>query len=303
MLQNLLFGDNQFFGVNHMSEEKSQQQLMRFNSVQKMVDTLKVAYEAGVKGFMLHAHALADEFCSLLRAEPEYWKDLVIYPALPHPVKYINAVSEKGAYKTLLDTLKEGSDMRQTVLSLAQGGLGVLSNDPRRLARSLIDIEMRPYKGLKIGAVFLHNIAVDLLLGLGINEFYPAARDHVQEKYGAELGFISVNLPLAVDSLEAVGIEKPIVMASVNKIGYYMNPTQEACEACVRSGRARVVAMSILASGAVPPREAVEYVSSLPVASVVYGASTPQHIVQTKQLLDELYAPPAAASGAGSQGS
>jgi len=289
MLQDLMFGDNQFFGVNHMSEEKSQQQLMRFSSVDAMVATLRIAYEAGIKGFMLHSHALAAEFCAKLREEPEYWGDLVLYPAIPHPLKYLNAVAEEGAGKALLTTLREGRDIKGTALALATGGIGLLTRDMNRLARALIDIEMRAYKGLKIGTVFLHGIVVDLLLALGINQFYPDARDYVAERYGAEMGYISVNLPLAVESLEAVGIEDPIIMTSVNKIGYYMNPSQEACEACIRSGRARVVAMSILASGAVPPRDAVEYVSRLPVASVVYGASSKQHILQTHEILEEVY--------------
>ena len=32
-MDRLLFGDNQFFGVNHMSEEKARAQQMRFQSI------------------------------------------------------------------------------------------------------------------------------------------------------------------------------------------------------------------------------------------------------------------------------
>jgi hypothetical protein len=46
-------------------------------------------------------------------------------------------------------------------------------------------------------------------------------------------------------------------------------------------------AMSILASGAVRPKEAVDYIGSLEgVDSVVFGASTPAHIKETKELLE-----------------
>ncbi len=289
MVERVMFGDNQFFGVNHMSEEKSQQQLMKFNSVATMVDTLRIAYDAGVKGFMLHSHAVASEFCSMLRADPDYWKDLVLYPAIPHPVKYMNGVAEKGVYKTLVDTLSEGSDIKRTIVSIARGGLGFVTKDVKKLAMSLIDIEMRPFKGLNIGAIFLHNIAVDLLLGLGVSDVYPEIRDYVERQYGAELGFISLNLPLMVKSLESVGMEKPLIMSSFNKIGYYMNPSREACEECVRADRVRLVAMSVLASGAVPPREAIEYVNEFPVESLIYGASSRQHIVETKETIDGVF--------------
>ena len=33
-MDRLLFGDNQFFGVNHMSEEKARAQSMRFQDTQ-----------------------------------------------------------------------------------------------------------------------------------------------------------------------------------------------------------------------------------------------------------------------------
>jgi hypothetical protein len=47
------------------------------------------------------------------------------------------------------------------------------------------------------------------------------------------------------------------------------------------------MAMSILASGAVKPEEAVEYVCRLPsIQSIVYGASSRQHIVETKNLIE-----------------
>jgi len=45
--------------------------------------------------------------------------------------------------------------------------------------------------------------------------------------------------------------------------------------------------MSILASGAVPPEEAVEYVAGLRnVESIVFGASSRAHILQTKELIE-----------------
>ena len=47
--------------------------------------------------------------------------------------------------------------------------------------------------------------------------------------------------------------------------------------------------MSVLASGAIPPREAIEYVCGQPrIESIVFGASSRANIRQTKALIDEL---------------
>jgi predicted aldo/keto reductase-like oxidoreductase len=46
--------------------------------------------------------------------------------------------------------------------------------------------------------------------------------------------------------------------------------------------------MSILASGAIPAKEAVSYVcGQKAIQSIVFGASSRQHIMETKKLIDE----------------
>jgi len=46
-------------------------------------------------------------------------------------------------------------------------------------------------------------------------------------------------------------------------------------------------AMSILAFAAVRPKEAIDYIGSLEgIDSVVFGASSPSHIKETKELLE-----------------
>jgi hypothetical protein len=45
--------------------------------------------------------------------------------------------------------------------------------------------------------------------------------------------------------------------------------------------------MSVLASGAIPPREAIEYVCKQPkIESIVFGASSRGNIKSTKALID-----------------
>ena len=39
-MDRLLFGDNQFFGVNHMSEEKARAQAMRFQDIKAVIEQL-----------------------------------------------------------------------------------------------------------------------------------------------------------------------------------------------------------------------------------------------------------------------
>ena len=49
--------------------------------------------------------------------------------------------------------------------------------------------------------------------------------------------------------------------------------------------------MSVFASGAIPAREAIEWVMALPnIESIVFGASSAANIRNTKSLVDECFA-------------
>ncbi len=49
-------GDNQFFGVNHMSEEKARSQSIRFQDLSAIIDVLDIAYTLGIRTFMCTTH-------------------------------------------------------------------------------------------------------------------------------------------------------------------------------------------------------------------------------------------------------
>lgn len=98
-----------------------------------------------------------------------------------------------------------------------------------------------------------------------------------------------MNVPALLDVLDKLGIDNPIVCANINKIGFRMCGGIDAYERVIAERRFRPVAMSVLASGAIAPREAIDYVCRQPrIESIVFGASSRGNIRQTKALIDEL---------------
>jgi hypothetical protein len=159
-----------------------------------------------------------------------------------------------------------------------------------KVMQLLVDMEMKIFKDLNVKVMFLQNIVTDLLLGFGVKAAFVEFANYIREKYNVEPGFVTLNMPLLVDSLLDCGIENPIVCSAINKAGYFMNPDVESYEKTLNQKAFRPIAMSILASGAVEPKAAVEYVSRLPgIQSVVFGASSQIHIAQTKQLIDRYF--------------
>jgi hypothetical protein len=203
---------------------------------------------------------------------------------MPYAHKYANAAAELGMVGAMRSFLPEGNALG----ALMKGGLSLARKDVEGLATLLIDAEMKMFAGLPTPIIFLQNVATDFLLGLGFDEAFRMFADHVRARYGAEPGFITMNAPLLVERLRKVGIENPIVCANINKIGFRMCGGMAAYEELITSGRCRLIAMSVFASGALPPQEALEYVCRRPIQSIVFGASSRRNIAQTKRLIDEL---------------
>lgn len=282
-MERILFGDNQFFAVNHISDEKSRAQSIRFKDDSAIIKTLDYARDAGVNTFMCTTHDRIANICDIIRANPEKYKDFKIMPCMPYAHKYANAVTELG----IVGALKEyvpGNFFG----SLFKGGVAYLSKDYLSIMELMIDAEMKMFKGINTPVIYLQNVITDLLLGLRMSEFLVAFHKYVKKKYNAEAGFITMNMPMLLDVLEKGGIENPIICSSINKVGFRMSGGKELYEHTLKTRKFRAVAMQVLAGGAVPPREALEYVANLPnIESILFGASSKGNIVETVNLINQ----------------
>lgn len=287
MLDRVIFGDNQFFGINHMSEEKAQALSERFRDLQSIIDVIDIAYDCGIRGFMLNSHEKSRDICDHFRRNPSKYAELNLYPSIPYAHKYANAVAEKGIFATLKDTILADNSLSDVAGLISKGGSLLFEKDMIKVMQMLVDVEMKIFRGLNIKVLFLQNIVTDLLLGFGVGEVFVGFADYLKETHGVEPGFVTMNMPKLVDFLLSCGIENPVVCSAINKAGYFMNPDKESYEKALKEKPFRPIAMSILASGAVKPEEAVAYINNQStIQSVVFGASSRQHIQHTKELIE-----------------
>jgi hypothetical protein len=285
-MERLLFGDNQFFGVNHMSEEKARAQMMRFQDLEAIIGVLDNAYDAGVTSFMCTTHDRIAMVCDHMRSNPQRYKDFQFLPCMPYAHKYANAVTEDG----MVGALKRFLPEEGIVNAALRGGMSLARKDIEGITTLLVDAEMKMFAGLNTPVIFLQNVVVDLLLGLNFKAAFRIFADHIKSRYNAEPGFITMNMPKLLDALEEVGIENPIVCSNINKIGFRMCGGFEAYERALDEKKFRAIAMSVFASGAVPAREAIEWVCKQPnIQAIVFGASSKTNIRNTKSLVEEFW--------------
>ncbi len=280
-MDKVLFGDNQFFAVNHSSDEKSRSQAIRFKDDEAIISVLDQAIECGINTFMCTTHDRISNICDHMRANPEKYAEFKIYPCMPYAHKYANAVTDLG----IMGTIKQY--VPGNILgTFAKGGFAVLNKDFSKLMQILIDAEMKMFHGINTPVIFIQNVLVDMILGLGMFEIFAEYDKYIRQKYQAEPGYITMNLPLLLDALESVDIKNPIICSSINKLGFRMSGGKDLYEETLKTRKFRPIAMQVLAAGSLSPREAIGYLNGLGVESVLFGASSKNHIVETKELIE-----------------
>src|SRR6202012_1859308 len=100
-MERILFGDNQFFAVNHISDEKSRAQSIKFREDSEIIRTLDTARSLGTNTFMCTTHDRIANICEIIRDDQVKYKDFKIYPCMPYAHKYANAVTELGISGTI----------------------------------------------------------------------------------------------------------------------------------------------------------------------------------------------------------
>ncbi len=283
-MEKVLLGDNQFFAVSHLSDEKSRAQSIRFKDNSSIIRVIDQAIEVGIKTFMCTTHDRIADICDHIRKNPAKYEGFKIYPCMPYAHKYANAVTELG----ILGTVKQYVP-GNIFSTFTKGGIAYLSKDFIKLIEIFIDAEMKMFKGVDTPVIFIQNVIVDLALGLKMFEIFREYDKYIRKKYKAEPGYITMNMPVLLDALNSVGIENPIICSSINKTGFRMSGGKEQYEKYLKEKNFRPIAMQVLAAGALRPKEAIEYLGNFPkIESVLFGASSKAHIQETKELIESI---------------
>ena len=246
-----------------------------------IIKVLDQAIDLGINTFMCTTHDRIANICDYMREHPERYSGFNIYPCMPYAHKYANAVTELGVMGAVRQYLPGN-----IFSTLAKGGMAFLKSDHKKMMQILIDSEMKMFSGINTPVIFIQNVLVDMILGLKMYEVFKDYDEYIRRKYGAEPGYITMNLPLLLDALESVGIYNPVVCTSINKIGFRMAGGKEIYEKTLKERECRCIAMQILAAGALRPKEAVDYIGQLPnIVAVLFGASSKNHIRETREMI------------------
>jgi len=283
-MDRIIFGDNQFFGVNHLSEEKARSQSKLFKNVENILDVLDYVNEIGIKTFMATTYPQMAEICDYISANKSKYVDFKVNPCLPYAHKYTNQVTELGILGTINKYFRGN-----LIKSITKGGHALLKKDFVDLMEILVDAEVAMFKDVNKDTIFLQNVVTDLLLGLGMIDFFVEFEKYVNKIYNVNAGFITMNMPLLHDRLEEYGVRNPIICTSFNKINFRMSGGIELYERYAKEKEMRLIAMQVLAAGAIEPNEAFEYIAKVQgIDSILFGSSKKNNILKSKKIIESI---------------
>lgn len=279
-IDSIILGDNQFFGVNHMSEAKGMERREQFKDIKEIKKMLCTAMELGVKGVFFSTHPDIYQITDMMREDDKLREHFNIYVNVPYIVKYMSMINTMGMVGTVEHILK-GKNAASSIKFFAKGAKNLLTTDYIGLAMQLVEIEVAPFHDLNVKSVLLHNSLCDLAMAYGMHEVIKSFDDFVNSELGVIPGYGTQNYPLFANFLKESGVENAFVMTAINKMGFYMNPSREAYEKCLSTDNNTVLAMASLASGRLKPEEAYSYLGEQNIQHVVVGLSSREHAEET----------------------
>lgn len=279
----ILLGDNPFFGIDHLSQDRARKRMDHLKGLDKIIDIIQFSLDSGIKGFVVSTHPQLKDLINRMKESTDILDKLQFYPILPYAQGYVAKVTEKGMVGAMNDILS-GSTTQDKMKILLKGSLGYITKDYDKLLQTFIDIELGPLVGIKKQTVFLHDVITDLAMSLDMKNIISLFMDYTRQKYGVEIGLVTKNFPKLVQKLNNWDITIPTVMTSFNSVGNQMNPSKEEYELCLKENNIKVIAMNVLAGGLVKPRDAAQYITTVTPHAVVVGMSTREHVTETMKV-------------------
>jgi hypothetical protein len=262
MVRELLLGDNPFIGVSHLTQEKAREEAAE-NLLENKVKVIEAAVNGGATGFTFSTH---ESNLQLLAYLSTYREDLLnsmnYYILTPCAQSYVRKTNIEGTSKFMMSTLSNMVHKPSAILNVLTS---LILSKPERLAGPLIEMELAPYLKIlpkeRIKAILLHEIVTELIVAFDLGDTLKALTKYMKDKIGFEIGLETRNLGHLHKWMIKEECSPEYLMVPANPLGYQMAPSKEATEKSIveLSERAKIIAINVLASGAVSLEEATSY--------------------------------------------
>ena len=289
----LLVGDNPFHNISHLSQERARTRTEDPSDPTYAASLIATSLENSANGFTF---SISETTLSILtELETQNILDgLHLYPIVPYAFEYVRLATQLGGISGLVKKLGVDLVKSKNMKAIGFGLRGTLTADPVLMMKTYLAYEISRVKSVTrkalLDSVLLHQLITDMALALNLDWVFKEYVNFMS-KQKITPGFNTGNFPFLVNKFNEWNIDmrKIVVAAPFNKVGFQMTPSIEECESALKiMPEPAVIAISILAAGYIPPKEAADYLATLPnIKGIAVGVSKEKHAKETFKLFKE----------------
>lgn len=278
-LSKIILGSNPFDGVSYLSRARAKSYLEKFSDEDEVFRVIEAASKSGLDTITC---AYNERVLKALERLPEE-KRMKVIPVVPNAYEYVRESSSKGLLGTVASKLKRTETFEKVkfVLKSASQVKGLISKDIGILIKSMLELELAPFRKFKVPAVVLHGHIADLALVNDNRKVFDVYCDFIRNSFKSEPFIATHNFGRSLPKYEEWNLDIRGIHTSFNKKGFMMRPTASVCEELLEKTNKYILAKKILAGGSLSPEEAFQYVKGKNIPSVVIGLGSVQEVYHT----------------------
>ena len=290
----ILVGDNPFHNISHLSQERARARTEDPSNPKFAADLILTAMQNGANGFTFSVSETTLAILKELEANKAI-SHLRLFPVVPYAFEYVRLATQLGGIPGLAKKFAAYTVKSRNISAIGSGLKGVITTDPKALMKTYIAYELDRIKSsvdakVNVESILLHQLITDMALALDLDEIFKEYIGFLASRKITP-GFNTGNFPYLVNKFKEwrFDLGKVLILAPFNRVGFQMTPSAGECEKALGFlPSPAVVAMSVLASGSVKPKEAAEYIAGLPnVKGVALGVSKQYQAQDTFQFFKE----------------
>jgi len=278
-LSKIILGSNPFDGVSYLSRAQAKIYIEKFNDENEIFRVIEAARRSGIDTITC---AYNERVLSSLERLPED-KRMKVIPVVPNAYEYVRESSSKGLIGTVASKLKRAETFEKVKLVIKGTSRikGIISKNIEVLIKSMLELELAPFRKFDVPAVILHGHIADLALVNDNKKVFDVYCNFIRNSFKSEPFIATHNFGRSLPKYEEWNLDISGVHTSFNKKGFMMRPTAAICEELLKKTNKYILAKKILAGGILSPEEAFEYIKGKNISSVVIGLSNVQEVYHT----------------------
>lgn len=286
----LLIGDNPFHRISHLSQARARNRTEDLGDPKYAANLIHTALENGANGFTF---SVSETTIAILKEldKLETISNVRLYPVVPYAFEYVRFAAQLGGIPGLVRRF--GIDMLKSrrLGAIGYGLKGALTADPVDLMKTYLSYEISRVRSStnkgRLDSVWLHQLITDMALALNLDWLFKSYFDFLTSRKITP-GFNTGNFAFLAEKFDTwnIDLSKVLIAAPFNRVGFQMTPSAADCEkALMKMPKPVVIAISVLAAGFIPPKEAADYLATLPnIKGVALGVSKLKHATETFEI-------------------